>query len=448
MAASVPASTDLAAVSLAELADVNPESLASGTPGDTRFRYVDLGAADRGRIDWSSVREYEFAGAPSRARRVVRTGDVLFGTVRPGLQSHAAIPAGGTDGGIVASTGFSVIRARPGKADPRFLFQFVMSDELKRQAERVAVGSNYPAVNESDVRRFEFPSFAFTEQCLIGEILDSADVAIRTTEQMVAKLERMNQGLLHDLLTRGVEATGASRDPRRNPAQFRQSPLGLLPRDWKVLSVATLVESAQAFIQTGPFGSQLHASDYVSAGVPVVMPQDLVQGQINTAHVARIREEKAQALGRHRMQPGDIVFSRRGDLSKCAAITEAEDGWLCGTGCLLLRPPRSTVRSNWFAALYRHDLCQRQIAAAAVGSTMVNLNSRLLGALQIPLPLTTEQDQICAVIDAGRHRADLLRFELEKLRLAKHGLMRDLLSGPFRAPLAAEAMPASARVSA
>ncbi len=309
-------------------------------------------------------------------------------------------------------------------------------------------GTTMRHIKRSDLLPFRVSVPTETEQRSIASVLDAADDAIHKTEELLAKLGRVKQGVLHSLLTRGVEDTGVSRDPGRSPAQFNETPLGLLPRAWNVLTVTTLVDSAGTFIQTGPFGSQLHASDYVSAGVPVVMPQDILNGEIATTRVARIREEKARALGRHRMQAGDIVFARRGDLSKCATIKEDQEGWLCGTGCLLLRPPQTAVRSSWLAAVYRHDLCQRQIAAAAVGSTMVNLNSTLLGALRIPLPPTTEQDQIGAVIDADQQRTDLLRLELTKLRLIKRGLMRDLLTRRVRAPLAPEAVLARTSVSA
>ena len=89
----------------------------------------------------------------------------------------------------------------------------------------------------------------------------------------------------------------------------------------------------------------------------------------------------------------------------------------------------TAVRADWLTALYRHDLCQRQIAAAAVGTTMVNLIQGCWGAADLPLPPATEQDRICAVLDAHRRRIDSQRRELKKLRLVKRGLMRDLLTG-------------------
>ena len=100
-------------VTLGELAELNAESLGTTTPKDRTFKYIDLSSVSHGSIDIASLEQFRFVDAPSRARRVVRDGDILFGTVRPQLRSHARV----VGDGFVASTGFSVVRPRPGVAD-------------------------------------------------------------------------------------------------------------------------------------------------------------------------------------------------------------------------------------------------------------------------------------------------------------------------------------------
>ena len=270
------------------------------------------------------------------------------------------------------------------------------------------------------------------EQRRIAEILDTLDAAIRRTEQVIAKLQQMQQGLLHDLLTRGIDEHGELRDPERHPEQFKDSPLGRIPRGWEVLTLGDVVRSNGGLIQTGPFGSQLHAYEYVSNGVPVIMPQDIQGERIETANIARITERKAQELSRHRVQLNDAVFSRRGDLSRCVVVAENEVGWLCGTGSLLVRLPSSAVSSDWLASVYRHDLGQRQVLAQAVGSTMVNLNGKILASLLVPVPPSEEQKSCTKRTGALRSRLEGERGELEKLGILKHGLMDDLLTGRVR----------------
>ena len=85
-------------------------------------------------------------------------------------------------------------------------------------------------------------------------------------------------------------------------------------------------------IQTGPFGSQLHQSDYSERGFPVVMPKDLIDGRISEESIARVSKEHVERLKRHKIESGDILYSRRGDVGRCAFTTEREKDWLCGTG--------------------------------------------------------------------------------------------------------------------
>jgi type I restriction enzyme S subunit len=312
-----------------------------------------------------------------------------------------------------------------------FLSQWLRSPYGQRALDKSVLGTTRDSLNIGVLRRIDLAVPPVPEQRKITEILDTADEVIRSTERLITKLEQAKRGLINDLLTRGIDESGQLRDPTRHPDQFVRTCIGLLPEAWQQVSIGQISSSPESFIQTGPFGSQLHANEYVTEGTPVVMPQDIYSGEVNTSRIARIDSIKAAELNRHRMQAGDIVFARRGDLSKCAAITSGQEGWLCGTGCLLLRPPTS-LSSSWLAELYRHAICQRQIAATAVGTTMVNLNTKLVGNLRIPLPSSQEQRRISDVIAAEETRIIQAKGEVEKFCLLKQGLMDDLLMGRVR----------------
>jgi type I restriction enzyme, S subunit len=90
-------------------------------------------------------------------------------------------------------------------------------------------------------------------------------------------------------------------------------------------------------VQTGPFGSQLHASDYVDEGTPVVMPQGMQDGRIVCDRIARVGPKHVSQLKRHTLQVGDVIYSRRGDVTRFAVVSETEAGWLCGTGSIRIR---------------------------------------------------------------------------------------------------------------
>lgn len=99
----------------------------------------------------------------------------------------------------------------------------------------------------------------------------------------------------------------------------------MVPEGWKLITLgdACLPKSG---LQTGPFGSQLHAHEYVSDGVPVVMPRDLDSGRIMDVQIARVPQEKADALAKHKLKVSDIVFARRGDIGRYAVVSEDEEG--------------------------------------------------------------------------------------------------------------------------
>ena len=99
-------------------------------------------------------------------------------------------------------------------------------------------------------------------------------------------------------------------------------------------TLGDVCDKVGGIIQTGPFGSQLHESDYSDTGIPVVMPKDIIEGRIVTDGVARVVSEHVDPLSRHKLKRGDIVYGRRGDIGRQALIRLPQEGWLCGTGCL------------------------------------------------------------------------------------------------------------------
>ncbi|MET8251483.1 restriction endonuclease subunit S [Micromonospora sp. NPDC005197] len=298
-----------------------------------------------------------------------------------------------------------LFRLRSKSLHPKFALAWLNSEITKAYWRRMcATSSGLYTINSRQLNAMPIPVPPRREQFRIAEILDSADASISTTERLIENQTATFEAVHNDLLARGFEV-----DQLAN----------------------RLALSPGAVVQTGPFGSQLHAHEYVRHGVPVVMPQDIAGGRIDDSGAARVTEARASMLSRHRLRAGDVVLARRGDLTKCAVVSPGQQGWLCGTGCLLLRPGVA-VNSDWLAAMYRHDICQRQIAAVAVGSTMVNLNTGILLSLKIPWPSRQEQDRIADALRTHEQSIDRTRCERDKLRHLKQGLMEDLLTGRVR----------------
>lgn len=184
-------------VLLREVCEVDRNSLGSKTPDDHEFEYISLSNVEPGHIVEPLAR-LTFGEAPSRARRLVDEGDILMSTVRPNLQGFAPITSRFAE--CVASTGFAVVS--PGaQIDGSYFFHYLFSDQMTAQLDALVVGSNYPAINSSDVKQLKIRLPVLEEQKQIGAILDDCDQDIRQLEKEVDHLRTEKKSLMQQLLT-------------------------------------------------------------------------------------------------------------------------------------------------------------------------------------------------------------------------------------------------------
>lgn len=188
-----------------------------------------------------------------------------------------------------------------------------------------------------------------------------------------------------------------------------ESLVGLVPPGWDVMTLGEACAGEDSGVQTGPFGSQLHASDYVNEGIPTVMPQNIGDNRIIEEGIARIRSEDAERLSRYRLRRGDIVYSRRGDVERRALVRKAEDGWLCGTGSLRVRFAPGVVDSRYASYYLGHPNVRRWVVSHAVGATMPNLNSSILESIPFVVPPLPDQKGIAAILGALDDKIELNR---------------------------------------
>lgn len=180
-----------------------------------------------------------------------------------------------------------------------------------------------------------------------------------------------------------------------------------------------------AEIQTGPFGSQLHASDYVSIGTPSIMPTNIGNRlNIVTNGIVYVGEKDIERLKKYTVKEGDIVYSRRGDVEKCAYITKEQVGWLCGTGCLRIRFTSENVNSKFCAYYLSSPEIKSWVVNSAVGTTMPNLNSKILEALPLTIPDVTKQNEVAEILTSLDDKIDLLHRQNKTLEQLAETLFR------------------------
>ena len=176
-----------------------------------------------------------------------------------------------------------------------------------------------------------------------------------------------------------------------------------------------------ANIQTGPFGSQLHQHDYSEVGTPVVMPKDLIGGKISEQSIARVSQDHVQRLNRHIIQKGDILYSRRGDVGRCAIASDHETGWLCGTGCLRVTTDTTIADSKFVFYQLQQPEVVRWVEKHAVGATMLNLNTTILSNIPLLLPPIETQRRIADILSAYD---DLIENNRKQIKLLEEAAQR------------------------
>jgi type I restriction enzyme S subunit len=163
---------------------------------------------------------------------------------------------------------------------------------------------------------------------------------------------------------------------------------------WKKETIASVSE----LVSTGPFGSILHKGDYTTSGVPIVNPMHLVGGRIVPSEHQTLSPDIASRLQSYRLQSGDIVIARRGEIGRCALVRPENEGWICGTGSFFVRPLPS-VSSEFLCELIGSPKYRETLAALSAGATIQNISNSALRELAIDLPSLEEQQQIVAVLD-------------------------------------------------
>jgi type I restriction enzyme S subunit len=183
--------------SLSDLAYIDKKSLGKKTPEDFEFRYISLSDVNVGVIS-QKLEKHKFSTSPSRARRVLQAGDVLMSTVRPNLKGFAKVSETYED--CIASTGFSILSSKK-QVSGDYIYQYIFSAHITGQIDSLVVGSNYPAINSSDVSGLKIYSPGYEEQQKIASVLTAADKEIELLQAKLAHLKQEKKALMQQLLT-------------------------------------------------------------------------------------------------------------------------------------------------------------------------------------------------------------------------------------------------------
>ena len=362
-----------------------------------------------GKVDVEGVARVGANKALELARHQLQQGDIVFprrGDIRKCALTTDAMA------GFLCGTGCLKIRVSADAFDPRFLHYFLGTEEVGSWLEGRAVGTTMLNLNAAIVADLRVPDVPLAVQASVVSVLSDYDDLIDNNCRRIKLLDDSVRLLFDEWFL-------------RREGVARQAGLSA---SWTTSTLQQLCVP-NGGIQTGPFGSQLHQSDYTDEGVPVVMPKDLATLRISLESIARIPASLADELGRHRMRRGDIVFGRRGEIGRRAYIGTRQTGYFCGTGCLRLRADPARINPRLLFDMLGSPVVAGAIANRAKGSTMANLSAGALQSVEMPVPPRPLQDQFTEHAEAASELIDVLEEQSRKLQSARDLLLPRLMSG-------------------
>jgi type I restriction enzyme S subunit len=383
--------------------------------------------SDDGRIDYSTAAPRVLQDRHIRSKKLF-SGDLIL----EGSGGSTGKPVGRValfeqpdNNDYTCTNFFRTLRPNTKVVEPRFLFRLL--HQLWRQPaiwHYQQQTTNIKNLKHKDYLQHEVSVPSLPQQRYIADILDTVDRAIRKTEEVIDKLERIKKGLLHDLLTRGIDENGELRDPHRHPEQFKQTELGLLPKEWEVVELDDVLSVLYRY-------PSYYGIDYVSEGVPEVRGEVLQpNGRLSAEREAYryVSEETAAEFPKVRLRPGDFVMSVRGTVGKVAVVPNWLKGAVITANTMRLSFERHLVKSEWMQRFLLSEFFQRDLERATAATTIKTIKSGRIRGLRVALPSIDEQARVAARLSSLDRQMKMERHLSQSLGDLKTGL-EDALFG-------------------
>jgi len=368
------------------------------------------------------------------AYKLVRPGNIAYNKMRAW---QGAVGVSGYRG--IVSPAYVVQRPRDG-ADSRYLHYLLRTPAFAKEAERWSYGitSDMWSLRPEHFKMIYGCMPPLPEQAAIVRFLDHADRRIRryirAKQKLIKLLQDQKQAIIHRAVTRGLDP-----NVRLKPSGVEW--LGDVPEHWEVRKLGQIAVS----FRTGPFGSILHQSDYVEGGTPLINPTHMRRGSIVENPRCSVPPAVAHRLSHYCLDKHDLIFSRRGELGRCALVRDREIGWLCGTGSIRVRVAYRGIVPEYLIQALQVRWVGEYLSLFSVGATMDNLNTGILKGVPVLVPPANEQRHVLDGIaqetrNIARAMADAER-EIDLLREYRTRLIADVVTGKLDVREAAVRLP-------
>lgn len=351
-------------------------------------------------------------GLAKSSAKLLPPGTILFSSRAP--IGYVAIA--GRE--LCTNQGFKNLIPSPG-IDNDFLYFFLKFS--KKQATNLASGTTFKEISATNFAKILIPVPPSAEQkrivAKIEELFSRLDAGVDSLKKAQAQLKTYRQAVLK----------WAFEGKLTNPCLMDKE----LPERWQKLILENIAEK----VQIGPFGSQLHKEDYIENGIPLINPMHIHSGEIVPDYSFSILPEKRDSLPNYILQVGDIIMGRRGEMGRCGLVQEKENGWFCGTGSLYIRPKKHQVSPKFLHFFLSSFEVKKYLEENAAGTTMANLNKKIIHNIPIHLPSLKEQTSIIAEIEKRLSVCDKLEESIAQSLKQAEALKQSILKKAFEGKL-------------
>ena len=291
--------------------------------------------------------------------------------------------------------------------DRKFVFYYIQSGQFQKLIKSISTATAQPAFNVTKFRKLPVIIPPLEEQkrivARIEELFSELDAAVATLERTKEQLAVYRQAVLKEAF------------------EFEFA---------DVVEIQSIVSD----IRIGPFGTMLHKSDYIQGGVPVLNPQHIKNLSVIENVKVSVSLEKADELTSYRLRKNDILMGRRGEMGRVAAITEREDGWICGTGSIFFR-----LKPEYDAEFYVNILSSPQtvhyLEENATGTTMKNLNEEIVKHIPVPDITRELQHNTTEVLERKLSVCDKIEETVTKALQEAEAMRQSILKQAFAGEL-------------
>jgi len=370
----------------------------------------------------------------------LRPGDLIISMM--GTIGFVTIVPEGIQRGIMDSH-LLRLRIDHTKYSARFLLYAFRSKLVQNQIDSLSVGTIMAGLSSRIIRMLVFPIPPLSEQQSIAKTLSNLDSKIELNQRMNKTLEAVGQAVFKRWFVDFEFPNEEDKPYKSSGGKVTESKLEEMPEGWTESSLGQLHCEQEDCVITGPFGSNLHASDYRETGTPLILVKHVKAGGISGDDMPLVGKHKFPEMKRYLLKIGDIVFTRVAVVGESAYIRKRNENWMISGQMLRVRANNDKINPRYLAQVFQQKTFKNQVSNYAVGSTRPSLNTKILLSFTFVLPPLKLQNAFSDLLESVDAKIENNLDEIDTLSSIRDSLMPRLMSGKIRVPVTEEKVGAS-----